>query len=657
MKKVLFTIVAIFNISILTLKAQDTSNVYYIDLIDVTGIRTDQKTPITQKTIKRDEIQSNYQGQEMTYVLNNTPSIVVNSDGGHPQGYTYFRLRGMDQTRINMTLNGVPLNEPEDQGVYFSNYPGFANNIKSMQIQRGVGTSTNGVSSYAGSINFESPTGIDTINEIQLGYGSFNTKRFSITNNTGLNKKKFALYSNFSILETDGYKYNSGTFGYSAFLSGGYYGNRDIIKVTGFSGRSFNQMAWFAVSETDIKKDPRINYNTKRENDDFMQSFIQLQHLRETSPYSTLTTTTYYNRLDGNWGLDLEPLDGGNYVLNYGLVSNFYGAMSNYNYTKNNFRLDFGIHTNRYNRTHIGSFLPIIDTILYKNIGYKNESSSFLKMNYDVKNFTFFIDGQIRYAEFKYKGDVNMDNMNWLFINPKIGIRYNKSTNLSYYGSVGKTSREPTRYNLFNSEDNLDSTGITMIKHEEVVDYEIGLNFKNEKFNINTNLFYMDFKNEITPVGPLGFNGLPIMVNVDNSIKTGIEFDGIYKINKNISLINNSSYTYNRIIDNGYEFKSLYTPNFIVNQAVNFNYKNFTISIETKYHSESYIDFENTAVTPSFVIFNSNLNYIYKNSTLMLQVNNISNKMYFTNGYTDGDENYFFVNAPRSYYLTYKFNF
>lgn len=659
MKKLLFLVATFMISSTSQMFAQDTlvldSNLYYLDAIEVTGIRADEVTPITQKTIDRDEIQSTYQGQEMSYVLSNTPSVVTNTDGGHQQGYTYFRIRGIDQTRINMTLNGVPLNEPEDQGVYFSNYPGFANNLKSMQIQRGVGTSTNGVSSYAGSINFESPTGIDTIKEIQLGYGSFNTKRFSITNSTGKSDKGFALYSNFSTLETDGYKYNSGSFGYSAFLSGGYYGSKDIVKVTAFSGRSFNQMAWFAVSETDIKNDPRTNYNTPREKDDFMQSFIQAQHIRDLSPYSTISTSVYYNRLDGDWGLDLNPLGGGNTVLNFGLGSNLYGAMTNYQFKRNDFRLDFGLHANSYERKHTMSMLPSTDTLFYNNTGYKNEMSSFLKLSYDINKLSIFVDGQVRYVTFKYKGGVNMDNIDWLFVNPKAGIRITQTEKLSHYVSVGKANREPTRTDMFAGEDDLVS--FNKITPEEVLDYELGTNFKNKKFNIQTNLFYMDFRNEITLLGVLGNNGLPLMTNVSQSFRSGIEFDGMYQINKNFSLSNNSSYSYNRIVDNGNEFQPLYTPNLIINQGINYSYKNFGISVSGKYHSESYIDFDNTAVTPSFLIFNSNLSYRMNSSTLMLQVNNLTDQMYYTNGYAIAGERYFFVNAPRSFYVTYKFNF
>lgn len=657
MKRLLLVVASL---SILTMvNAQNTSvsdtNGVMIDAVEVMGVRADSKTPVTQKTVNRDEIQETYQGQEMSYVLSNTPSVVTSTDGGHPQGYTYFRLRGIDQTRINMTLNGVPLNEPEDQGVYFSNYPGFANNIRSMQIQRGVGTSSNGTASYAGSINFDTPTGLDTTREIQLGYGSFNTKRVSITNSTGLTKNKIALYSNFSALESDGYKYNSGGFGYSAFVSGGYYGDNDIIKMTAFTGRSFNQMDWFAVSERAINNDPRTNYNSPREDDDFMQSFVQLQHIRDLSIYSTLVSTVYYNRLDGNWDLDLQPLGAGDTVLNYGLGSNLYGAMSNYQYKRNDFKMNVGVHANKYDRTHNMSILPSIDTLLYTNTGYKDELSSFLKLSYDIDKFTLFGDIQARSVVFRYNGLTPMDDVNWNFINPKTGISYNISDSLRYYMSVGKSSREPTRTDMFGGEDDL----ITFIpvSPETVTDYEIGMNTTTENLVLQANLYYMDFDNEITLLGALGSNGLPMMRNVKQSFRSGIEIDATYSLSKSLSLTNNFTYSYNRITDNEVMYQPLYTPDLIINQGVSYRNKNVTASILGKYHSESYIDLENTSVTPSFVIFNANISYVYNDLTISLQANNITNEQYYTNGYASAGERYFYVNAPSSFYTTLKYNF
>ncbi len=365
MKKMILFTLLLLSIQVV---AQDTTKTVKLTDIEVTGVRTDTKTPISQKILTKEDIGKSYQGQEMSYILDKTPSVTSQSDGGQPNGYTTFRMRGIDQTRINMTLNGVPLNEPEDQGVYFSNYPNFATNIKSLQIQRGVGTSANGTASYGGSLNFEGKTGTEKETSVQMGYGSFNTQRANISHGSGINKHGLAFYTGLSAYQSDGYKYNSGGSGYSAFVSCGYYGEKNVIKFTGFTGRSINQMAWLAVSDSSIKADPRTNYNPKGENDDFTQSFGQLQYVRSITKNSTLTTTGYYNRLNGVWGMFVSPTD----LMKFKLGSNFYGIMSNYHLEANKFTLNVGVHGNTYDRTHIGS---IDTTHLYTNIGTKVDYS------------------------------------------------------------------------------------------------------------------------------------------------------------------------------------------------------------------------------------------------------------------------------------------
>jgi len=236
----------------------DTVKVVNLESVNITGTRADEKQPITNMIIRAAEIKEDYHGEEMTFILAKTPSITTQSDGGHEQGYTTFRLRGIDQTRLNFTLNGVPLNEPEDQGVYFSNYPMFANSINSIQIQRGVGTTANGTSSYGGSINFESNNGYIKSTDLNIGYGSYNTTMVSASHGTGLIvKDKLSFYGNASVFTTDGYKYHSGNQGYSFFFGGQYYGKKDRLKLTAFSGFSNNQMSWLAVSESDINKGPK----------------------------------------------------------------------------------------------------------------------------------------------------------------------------------------------------------------------------------------------------------------------------------------------------------------------------------------------------------------------------------------------------------------
>lgn len=642
--------------------SQDTIDTNSINLQEVTiqGVRADEKTPISQKTITKKDIDNIYRSQEMPVMLNMTPSITSSTDGGHNMGYSYFRLRGIDQTRINMTLDGVPLNEPEDQGVYFTNYPDFANSIKSMQIQRGVGTSTNGVSSYAGSINFESIDGFEKSTETQLALGPV-TYRFSLENSTGLTDKKTAFYTRFSTFDTEGYRYNSGSKGYSFFMTGGYYGRKDIVKVTAFSGRSFNQMAWFAVSETDIENDPRTNYNTEREDDDFMQSMVILKYKHNFNNKSSLSTSAFYNRLDGNWKLDLEPLGAGPDVLNFMLSSNFYGLVSNYNLTTNKYRLNAGISGNMYERYHSMAVLPSTDK-LYKNVGLKSEVSSYVKFGYDINKFTLFGDAQIRYVNFTYNGFMKMTPFEWVFFNPKGGLMYTHCKHYNFYASIGQSHREPTRTDIFAGED--DPVEYYDVNPESVVDYELGTNINLNNLKLQANVFYMDFKNEITLLGAIGSNGLPLMTNVENSFRSGLELDVSYKLFDkkviNVVLANSSSYNYSRIKDNGQEFQPLYTPNLIINQIVSVMDKDgiFVVSFDAKYHSESYINWENTLTTPSFVLFGAQIDCnIKKDYLISLRMNNLTNERYFTNGYAIGNERYFYANNTFNFLVTLKAKF
>lgn len=635
----------------LTTVAQDTTKNYTLSDIEVVGVRASNKVPVTQKTINQEDIEKTYNGQEMTFILNSTPSINFSSDGGHAQGYTYFRLRGIDQTRINMTLNGVPLNEPEDQGVYFSNYPMFAINIKSMQIQRGVGTSANGTSSYGGSINFESLNGFDTLTSIQAGYGSFGTMRINASHSTGILKNKLAVFGSLSAYNSNGYKYNSGGYGYSGFLSGGYYGKKSVIKFTCFSGFSHNDMAWFAVSETDIKKDPRTNYNPKGEDDDFRQSFAQLQYIKSINNSSSITTTAYYNRLDGIWGMFMDSVN----LMRFGLASNFYGVMSNYHLQKNNLNMNVGVHANSYDRRHRMNIPNISEDYLYTNVGNKNDFSGYAKTSYDIKKFTIFADVQLRHVIFSYNGDIPMNDLSWTFLNPRGGISFRQNKNISYYASVGQSHREPTRTDMFGGSDNL--VTLNIITPEEVVDYEIGTRMCYGKLNAQANVFYMDFNNEITLLGALGSNGLPLMTNVTKSYRSGLELDLSYKIGRFITLVNNSSYMECKIINNESVTSPLYTPKFIINQAVEFFNKGLFVSLSAKYHSTSFIDFENTATTPSFLVLNYNAGFREGRYSVMVQINNITNQRYYTNGYLIGGEKYFFVNAPINFNATFKYQF
>lgn len=621
-----------------------------LDTIELVGIRVTKQTPVTAKTITNKEIKVIYSGQELPILLNRTPSITSYSDAGTPQGYTYFRLRGIDQTRINMTLNGVPLNEPEDQGVYFSNYPNFAKNIKSLQIQRGVGTSTNGVSSFAGSINFSSPFGVHEKNELEVEYGSFNTSRVNYMHESGLSKnQRWSTFVNLSFFNTDGYKYHSGSKGYSGFIGVGYYGDTSTFKLTAFSGGSTNQMSWYAVSESDLEKDKRTNYNHEDADDNFTQTLIMLEYKQRFSSISSLSVTAFYNKLDGEWDLYVGDM------LNFGLGSNFYGLISNFNYTPNDFNINVGVSGNKYNRNHSMIIFPDSSTDIYNNTGFKNEFSSYGKMEWNKKLFTLFADLQVRFVEFKYDGDVDLETQNWNFFNPKAGATFNVTNKAKIYGSVGQSHREPTRSDMFGGEDNL--IEFLNLSPEEVIDYEFGYRLATSTFRLDVNLFYMDFKNELTLLGALGSYSLPQFTSVNKSYRSGLEIDTHWELHKEITLKYNGTFSDNKIQHEGIEFEPLYTPKVIQNIALNLHKDGMFIELGVQHRSKSYIDFENEHTTPAFTTFGMIVGYENQNFRVKFQGMNLGSADYYTNGYVENGESHYYVNAPASGYVTVTYKF
>lgn len=636
--KLITTLLIILLTSPMMFAQEDSTKIQSLDVIELNGVRASRLTPITQKTLSSKEIQLNYRGQEVSQIIDMTPSITSNTDGGNSYGYTYFRMRGMDQARVNMTLNGVPLNEPEDQGVYFSNYPNFMGNVKSVQIQRGVGTSSNGVASYAGSINFTSPNGWERDGKVELNYGAYNTKRVSTMYSSGLSDKNLSLYASASAFTSDGYRYESGSKGFSAFLSGGYFGEKDIFKFTTFIGNSKGEMAWLAVSEEDIENDPRTNYNVGDDNDNFKQGMFQLNYIRKISPYHTLNTTAFYNKLKGNY-----DYFGGNTEEPLSLNSDFLGLITNFNYTKGNMVFDGGVSGNLYERDHT---LPSY----HSNSGNKNEFSAYSKLNYTLGKFVVYGDIQYRTVKFTYDGDVVMPEQTWEFINPRVGATFLVTNSFNIYGYVGKSHREPNRTDLFYGNDNFIS--LRPLEPEEVIDYELGLNYKRNRFNIQANLYYMDFDNELSLTGSLGPNSLPLVGSFDESYRSGIEVDVSYRITNHVHVYYNETRSKNRITYEGVSFEPLYTPDVVRNVKLSYNNEKLNINLIAKHHSESFIDLQNENVTPAFTIFSANAGYDFTNFYVGAEVVNITSENYYTNGYNSKGVNYFYTNAPISAFGT-----
>ena len=625
--------------------------------------QADKLTPITFQNISSRNIKIKSTGQEPSFFLSETPSITNYSDAGNSQGYSYFRLRGIDQTRINMTLDGVPLNEPEDQGAYFSNYPDILNSVSKIQIQRGVGTSKNGVASYGGSVQLFSPNLYDsTKTAFGLGYGSFNSLRAFGVYNSGIKNRK-ALYVRASQIYSDGYKYNSSNNSQSVFLCSGLFFDKSTWKINLLAGHQQNELAWIGVSDSLIGTDRRTNTN-KNERDQFTQCLAQLQNNWRPNNSSSVQSSVYYTFLKGNYDFNLNAFLGmptTSELYNYAFQSNLIGFFSNYTFSKHRFSWTTGIHGNTYDRQHIGSEKNLGQ--LYENTGYKNEVSVFTKADYTFKWLTFFADIQYRYSTFNYKGTVELDKMQWYFINPKAGLSVEVKPNSIIYYSVGSTGREPTRNDMFGGSDDLlaDSLGnaIVSIKTpEHVVNQELGFRHQSSKLNFNLNLYYMDFKNEIVLDGKFGPNGLALTNKVEQSFRTGLELSITYKVNNRFSLINNSSFNYSRIKEQKEVFTPILTPPLIINQEALYYYKGFSVAVSVRYQDKSFIDFANTSTVKSYFLLNGLVSYDIKSFQFCVFVNNITNSKYYNNGYVDFDgSKKYFVQAPINLYASIKYSF
>lgn len=629
----------------------------------VVSYQAGQYTPVSFQNIPRETIRVKNYGQEPSFLLSETPSVTGYSDAGSGQGYSYFRMRGIDQTRINTSLDGVPMNEPEDQGAYFANQPDIFSSLSRVQVQRGVGTSQNGVASYAGSIQLFSPNLADSsYAAIGGGYGAFNSWRVYSEYNSGLHNKK-GLYARASGLGSDGYKYHSGNQSQSAFLRTGYFGSRSAWTMNALVGHQQNRMAWIGVADSLIAKDRRTNANTRNEKDQFLQWMLQLHHRYKINDKTYWQTAIYYTHLDGNYGLDLNNLLGypsGGDLYNYAFRSNWGGLYSNINYTGAHWRLTGGIHGNDYSRRHTGSEKTA--GRLYENTGHKKEFSTFAKAEYLVRKVTLFADIQYRYTGFGYDGSVMMPALHWQFFNPRVGISAAINNDMVVYFSSGKTGREPTRNDLFGGNDDLpaDSTGgalLSITTPETVIDEELGIRGRWNNLQWSLNAYYMHFNNEIVLNGNFGPNGLALTNKVDNSYRAGLELYARYQLGRRVSFTNQSSFNHSRIREKSTRFSPILTPTLILNQEAQYNTGAWVFALHGRYQSAAYMDFANSATLSSYFLLNARAAYERKKWSVAVFANNLTNKKYFNYGYVDYDgSRKYFVQAPTSLVTSFRYN-
>ena len=624
-----------------------------IERVLVRAIRASDAAPIAQKTIDRAVIRQRNFGQDVPLLLQGaSPSLTAHTETGTTSGYSYLRLRGMDQTRINITLDGVPLNDMEDQVLYFSDLPDLMSSVQSVQVQRGVGTSSAGTASYAGSVNFETtPIALrDAGGEAQIQFGSFNSRRLSAAFGSGLVNGKFAVYGRMSALQTNGYRDHSGVEGRSGFLGAGWFGGRNIVKLTTLVGLMADTLSYTGATLAELAKNRRYNPLAPSERDKFGQQMVALSYTRIVDGATSFNTTVYRNSASGKY----DYFDGSDQYI-FGLAHQWYGVTSAVNHEVGSLALNAGVNANTYERAHRAWLRPDEATSLYDNTGHKQDASAFVKVSYDAGRMRWFADVQTRHASFRYEPDpragVTERAIDWTFVNPKGGVTVRVASGLAAFASYGKTTREPARSDLLAGDDDLNSDNVNdygdfrRVKPESARDGELGLTFQRRAFTLSANVYSMDFTNDIARIGAPTASGSILRRNVGSSYRRGLEFDGTWRAASRLVLGANAAWSTNRIkqfTDSSrgtpvvrYNVEPLLTPRLISAQRAEFTASHsLTLSVEGRYQSRAHLDNTSSGdrILPSFYVVDATARYVVSRYALMVRGGNLGDNQNFGSG-------------------------
>jgi len=627
-----------------------------IERVLVRAIRASDAAPIAQKTIDRAVITQRNFGQDVPMLLQGaSPSITAHTETGTTSGYSYLRLRGMDQTRINITIDGVPLNDPEDQVLYFANFADLMANVNSVQVQRGVGTSTAGTASFAGSINFET-TPVFTRQrggDVQLQAGSFDARRVSASFHSGLVGNGFAAYGRVSAQQTDGYRDHSGVEGRSAFVGAGWFGRTNILKLTTLVGLLADTLSYTGATAAELQQNRKYNPLARDELDKFGQQMVALSYTRLVSGATSLNTTVYRNSASGKY----DYFDGPD-RYQFGLAHSWYGVTSAVNRESGNLQLNVGINANTYQRAHRAWLRPD-PAPLYDNTGHKQDASAFVKASYDVGRARWFADLQARHAGFRYEPDQNAGiaerSIDWTFLNPKAGVTVRVADGLSAFASYGATTREPARSDLLAGDDDLNAGNVadygdfTRVRPESVRDAELGVRLTRTSYDLSANLYSMDFTNDIARIGAPTASGAVLRRNVGSSYRRGLEVDGTWRVTPQWTLGGNAAWSTNLIkqfTDSSRgtpvlrrNVEPLLTPRLVSAQRVQFApTSSWQLLVEGRYQSRAFLDNTSSAdrVLADFYVVDAAVRYTRNRYSLVVRGVNVGDTQKFGSGSVSG---------------------
>jgi iron complex outermembrane recepter protein len=651
---------------------QDSSGARRLERMIIGAVRGPRSAPISETSITQKSIESRYFGQDVPLLLQGAaPSLTAYAETGNYWGYSYIRLRGIDQSRINLTIDGTPLNDPEDQVLYFADFPDLANSLGSVQVQRGAGTSSSGTASIAGSVNMETVPLATTARgtEVQLAGGSFGSRRGSVEYASGLLPSRFSFYGRVSALHTDGYREHSGVEGRSAFVSAGYFGDRDIVKFTATAGLMRDTMAYLAVPDSILETDRRYNPLTKRERDGFGERLAALSFTRLLDASSSISTTVYRIAASGNYDVEIDSL------WNFNLDFTWYGVTSAWSYRRDALSVDIGVNGNTYARDHYVYVHPDLSSELYRNTGHKQDGSAFARVAYVAGRATLFSDVQGRQAEFRYSPDANAGiagrSIAWAFLNPKAGVTVQLSAPFALYASVGRTTREPARNDMLAGFDNLDDSNVDFVgafdrvKPERVTDVEAGATFRSASLDLQANAYSMDFRNEIAPIGALSYIGTPLRKNVGASYRRGLELDATLRAVPRVVFGLSAAASMNRIrsftdsssgiVRSYVGVEPLLTPHLLSSQRIQGKItRDVDVAVEGRYQSRSFLQNSGDShfILPASQTLDASIDWRRGRRGLSLRANNLTNSKKFGSGYVSGDVSNYYVLPTRNYFVT-----
>ncbi|MDZ7632024.1 MAG: TonB-dependent receptor [Gemmatimonadaceae bacterium] len=643
----------------------------------IRAVRASGTAPIAQTTVDASAIDRRSFAQDVPMMLlGTTPSLTAHSESGTNWGYSYLRLRGIDQSRINLSIDGIPLNDPEDQVFYFANFADLASSMQSVQVQRGVGTTGTGTAAFAGSINFETKPvlGAKRMLASEIQGGSFGAQRVMLEGNSGMLRGGFASSIRLSALRTNSYRRNAGVEGLSGLAQVAWLGSRDIIKLMVLGGRLRDTLSYLAVPLPDLERDRRINPLTPEEQDRFSQALMAVSHTRQFAPGVQYASTVYRISAEGNYDVRFDTAT----VANFSLDFAWYGLTSALNVERNGLRLSAGLNANTYGRDHYAYFSNARATPDYFNTGQKRDASVFTKGALTRGPVTWFADLQVRRALFRYQPDSaagfagSEPSVAWTFFNPKLGVTWSARPNAQLFASVGRTTREPTRNDMLSGNDDVSSSvladlgGLRGVNPERVTDTEFGVRFRQNDVQVEVNLFRMDFRNEIARIGALSPLGAELRSNVAASVRQGIEFDFRARAGRSVTLATIGSVSHNRIrefVDNTgptagvvrRNVPPLLAPAVTGTQRIDWRVARWLdIGGEARFQGESFLrnDGDRALVLPPYWILDAMLRVPLGSNDITVRGTNLANSQRFGSGYAvDGVPN-FFILTPRSVFVT-----